>query len=217
MDKIYFMDANGTFLIKNPENYSGLYFPIASEKGLKSSVTPNLGGDSKIDQESFLMEPVSVENLHNNRSTRNFWCNIENVGCWSATGASAEAENEKFTNNQEESELAAGLMWQTTRRSSKKYALVSEVTAFVPVEENIEILYVKIRNADTENKKITPVAAIPIYGRSADNVRDHRYAEIYMEYVNLMGDWIYSSDCSGIDPCGMVYRYTHEDSWKTVF
>ena len=174
MDKIYFMDANGTFLIKNPENYSGLYFPIASEKGLKSSVTPNLGGDSKIDQESFLMEPVSVENLHNNRSTRNFWCNIENVGCWSATGASAEAENEKFTNNQEESELAAGLMWQTTRRSSKKYALVSEVTAFVPVEENIEILYVKIRNADTENKKITPIAAIPIYGRSADNVRDHR-------------------------------------------
>lgn len=174
MEQIHFIDTDGTFAVKRPENYSGLYFPIASETGLKSSVTPNLGGDSKIDQESFLMEPVSVENLHNNRSTRNFWCRIENVGCWSVTGASAEAENDKFTEEQEDSELTAGLMWHTTRRASKKYALVSEVTSFVPVNDNIEIMHVKIRNAGTANQKITPIAAIPIYGRSADNIRDHR-------------------------------------------
>ena len=70
MEKIYFIDASGTFSIRNPENYSALYFPIAGEKGLKSSVTPNLGGDSKLDQETFLLEPVSSENLHNNRSDR---------------------------------------------------------------------------------------------------------------------------------------------------
>ena len=67
MKKIQFIDQNGTFSIQNPENYSYLYFPIAGEMGLKSSLTPNLGGDSKIDQESFLLEPVSSENLHNNR------------------------------------------------------------------------------------------------------------------------------------------------------
>ena len=174
MEKIHFMDIDGTFSIKNPENYSALYFPIAGEKGLKSSVTPNLGGDSKIDQESFLLEPVSVENLHNNRSTRNFWCKVENVGCWSVTGASAEEETKKFTKDQDNSELTAGLMWQTVRRASKKYKLVSEVTTFVPVEENVEIMHVKIRNAAEKSQMITPVAAIPIYGRSADNIRDHR-------------------------------------------
>ena len=82
MSKIHFTGEDGAFTIKNPENYSGLYFPIAGEKGLKSAVTPNMGGDSKIDQETFLLEPVSVENLHNNRSTRNFWCVIEGIGCW---------------------------------------------------------------------------------------------------------------------------------------
>lgn len=174
MEKIHFVDECGTFSIKNPENYSALYFPIAGEKGLKGSVAPNLGGDSKLDQESFLLEPVSVENLHNNRSTRNFWCKVENLGCWSVTGASAEEEAKRFTEEQDYSELTAGFMWQTVERISQKYQLVSEVTSFVPMEENVEIMRVKIRNAAKVPQKITPVAAIPIYGRSADNIRDHR-------------------------------------------
>ena len=46
MKDIDFIDKYGTFRIKNPENYSGLYLPLAGEKGLKSSFTPQLGGDS---------------------------------------------------------------------------------------------------------------------------------------------------------------------------
>ncbi len=71
---IRFLDQDGTFFIERPENYSALYFPVAGEGGIKSSLTPNLGGDIKTGQNAFLMEPVSVENLHNNRSGRNFWC-----------------------------------------------------------------------------------------------------------------------------------------------
>lgn len=174
MSKIHFTGEDGAFTIKNPENYSGLYFPIAGEKGLKSAVTPNMGGDSKIDQETFLLEPVSVENLHNNRSTRNFWCVIEGIGCWSATGASAEAENLKFTDKQEQSELTAGFMSHTVKRMSDKYELKSEITSFVPVNENTEVIKIKIKNLAKTNRKITFIAAIPIYGRSADNIRDHR-------------------------------------------
>ena len=74
MNDLKFIDEHGTFTIRQPENTSYLYFPLASETGLKSSVTPNLGGDAKIDQETFLLEPVSSESLHNNRSSRNFWC-----------------------------------------------------------------------------------------------------------------------------------------------
>ena len=71
-----FTDNNGSFSVEHPENTSYLYFPLASEKGLKSCVTPILGGDSKLDQETFLLEPVSSENLHSNRATRNFWLKI---------------------------------------------------------------------------------------------------------------------------------------------
>ena len=174
MGEIRFWDKDGTFLLDQPENYSYLYFPIAGEQGLKSSVTPNLGGDSKLDQETFLLEPVSSENLHNNRSTRNFWCIVGESGCWSATGASAEAEDKKFTGEQDESTLTAGLMWHTVRRSSKKYKLEAEITSFVPVNDNVEIMHVVLRNIGETAQKVVPVAAVPIYGRSADNIRDHR-------------------------------------------
>ena len=174
METIRFLDRNGTFFIEQPENYSYLYFPIAGERGLKSSVTPNLGGDSKIDQETFLLEPVSSYNLHNNRSTRNFWCIVEGIGCWSATGASAEAEDKKFSGRQDSSVLTAGLMWQTVKRSSDKYKLEAEITSFVPVNDNVEIMRVVLRNTSETEQKITPVAAVPVYGRSADNIRDHR-------------------------------------------
>lgn len=174
MEGIRFLDNDGTFWMAQPENYSCLYFPIAGEKGLKSAITPNLGGDSKINQEAFLLEPVSSENLHNNRSTRNFWCIMEGVGCWSATGASAEAEDKKFTREQDESTMTAGLMWQTVKRSSKKYQLEAEITSFVSVDDNVEIMRVVLCNMAKMDQKITTIAAVPIYARSADNIRDHR-------------------------------------------
>ena len=142
MEKITFLGKDGTFQIRNPENYSGLYFPLAGEKGLKSSITPNLGGDSKIDQNHFLLEPVSIENLHNNRNTRNFWCRIEGKGCWSACGTSAEQEAAKFTDAQDESMIEAGFMWQKLVRTSEKYGLTSEITSFVPVNDNVDVTMV---------------------------------------------------------------------------
>ena len=67
-----FIDKNGTFRMKSPGNTSYLYFPLAGDSGLKSCVTPLLGGDSKLDQNTFLLQPVSVEELHNLKGTRNF-------------------------------------------------------------------------------------------------------------------------------------------------
>lgn len=208
MEKIHFMGESGTFSMKNPENYSALYFPIAGEKGLKGSVTPNLGGDSKLDQETFLLEPVSVENLHNNRSTRNFWCFVENLGCWSATGASAEEESKKFTDEQDSSELTAGLMWHTIRRESAKYHLAAEVTSFVPVQENVEIIRIRIRNTAEHPQKITPVAAVPIYGRSADNIRDHRNVTSMLHRIRTVKHGVLVKPTMSFDEKG--HRRNHQ-------
>lgn len=208
MEKIHFIGKDGTFSIQKPENYSGLYFPVAGEKGLKSAVSPNLSGDSKIDQETFLLEPVSVDDLHNSRSTRNFWCIVDQKGCWSATGASAEAENCKFTKEQDYSELTAGLMWQTIRRASAKYRITSEITFFVPVNENTEVIHVKIRNeADTE-QRITPVAAVPIYGRSADNIRDHRNVTSMLHRIQTGEYGVFVKPTMSFDEKG--HRRNHE-------
>jgi len=175
MDTICFLDSDGTFSIRQPENYNNLYFPVAGENGMKSSLSPNLGGDIKINQNAFLLEPVSIENLHNNRSTRNFWCIEENLGAWSVTGVSAEEECRKFTELQDRSSLKAGFMWQTLTRKSEKYQMEARITSFVPLRHNVEIMHVELRNIGRMAKQITPVAAVPVFGRSADNIRDHRH------------------------------------------
>lgn len=175
MKDIDFIDKYGTFRIKNPENYSGLYLPLAGEKGLKSSITPTLGGDSKTSQNTFLLEPVSIENLHNNKGTRNFWCRIVGKGFWSVCGSSAQQETDRFTGNQYESELEAGLMWQKLHRASKIYGLEADTTSFVTLDGSMEVMIVEITNKTDEAMEIVPIGAIPIYGRSADNIRDHRH------------------------------------------
>ena len=175
MKQIEFQDKNGTFMIHNPENYTGLYLPLAGERGLKSSITPVLGGDSKTDQNHFLLEPVSIENLHNNRNTRNFWCRVKGKGYWSVCGNSAEQELARFTGEQEESTLEAGFMWQKLTRISNKYGLKAQTTSFVTVDGSMEVMLVELTNIVAEELELTPIAAIPVYGRSADNIRDHRH------------------------------------------
>lgn len=175
MEKIYLNNEDASFVLEQPENYSDLYFPIAGIERIKSAITPNLGGDCKLNQETFVLEPVSIENLHNNRSNRNFWCDVDGVGIWSATGNSAEAEMIKFTDRQDKSQLQAGFMWHTVSRKSLKYRLSAKITSFVPLEYDVECMYVELENISNETCMLTPTAAIPIYGRSADNIRDHRH------------------------------------------
>lgn len=175
MGQIEFFDQQGSFRVHQPENYSGLYFPVAGDGGLKSCVTPTLGGDSKTDQNHFLLEPVSIENLHNNKNTRNFWCRVKNRGYWSACGSSAEAELQRFTEEQDESVLEAGFMWQKLTRSSRAYGLKAEITSFVTVDGAVEVMMTELTNMTEETLEITPVAVMPVYGRSADNIRDHRH------------------------------------------
>ena len=162
LNKMKFIDEKGTFTLKQPENYSYLYFPVAGEKGIKSAITPNLGGDCNLGQNVFVLEPVSSENLHNNKSTRNLWCCLEEGKIWSAVGQSAEAEAHKFTNEQEESELTAGIMWHEIARSSKEYPISAKVTSFVPIEHNVEVMFVELTNAGDGDIEFTPVAAVPI-------------------------------------------------------
>ena len=175
MGKIKFLDENGSFRLEGAENYSGLYFPVAQNLGMKSALTPNLGGDTKQNQNAFLLEPVSVENLNNNRGVRNFWVKVSGKGVWSAVGASAKQEAEKFSEKQDESAVEAGFMWQTASRKSAEFGLKSEVISFAPIDYPVEVMFVTITNESTEDVEIRPTAAVPIYGRSADNIRDHRH------------------------------------------
>ena len=64
MEGYKFFDENGTFVIQDPDLYSYLYFPVGAASGMMGCVTPELGGDLKTSQNTFILEPVSSDNLH---------------------------------------------------------------------------------------------------------------------------------------------------------
>lgn len=168
-----FTDSEGTFLLDNPHATSYLYFPLVNESGLMSSITPTLHGDIKTGLNEFLMLPVSVEDLHNTRSARNFWVHIPGVTPWSAAGNSArqiaDGAGETVT-------LEAGLLWHTITRENREIGLRAEITNVVPAgHDQVELMRVSLHNISGDTISLTPTAAIPIYGRSADNLRDHRH------------------------------------------
>ncbi|RPJ24387.1 MAG: cellobiose phosphorylase [Chloroflexi bacterium] len=171
-----FIDTQGTFKLPNPHRNSYLYFPLVNEAGMMSSVTPTLNGDAKTGQNTFLLLPASVEDLHNSRSTRNFWLRINETQVWSATGNSAEQTTRNLSPDGDEVILTAGFLWQTVERRHPGLKLQAEVTSFVPMgAERVELMRVTLKNIGDKSLKVTPTAAIPIYGRSADNLRDHRH------------------------------------------
>lgn len=190
MEKFEFSGRDGSFTLANAEMVTGLAFPLAGERGLKDCITPNFGGDSKSDQNTFVLEPTSIENLHSNRNTRNFWCRMEDGRIWSVCGGSAVQEAQRFTPDQEENTVTAGLMWHTLTRVGKSVGLKAQTDSFVTLSGEQEIMRVTLENITGEPLRFTPVAAIPLYGRSADNLRDHRHVTSLLHRIRVLPNGI---------------------------
>ncbi len=176
MGNLNYLDKKGTFTLDDPDLTSYMYFPLANEAGMMSSITPDLNGDIKLDQNTFLLEPVSSENLHNNKSSRNFWVYVEGKGAWSVTGRSSKQQAKLFEDDKEKVKLTAGIMWHQVERESDEMELKAVMTSFVPnAEEKVELTKFEITNTSDKEQKITSTVAIPLYARSASNIRDHRH------------------------------------------
>lgn len=176
MSELKYLDKKGTFTLDDPDLTSYMYFPLANEAGMMSAITPDLGGDIKLNQNTFLLEPVSSENLHNNKSTRNFWVYVEGKGPWSVTGRSAKQQAKLFDEDKEKVKLTAGIMWHQVERKSDEMGLKAVMTSFVPVtDDQVELTKIEITNTSDKAQKMTSTVAIPMYARSASNIRDHRH------------------------------------------
>ncbi|MCR5639721.1 MAG: cellobiose phosphorylase [Lachnospiraceae bacterium] len=214
---------DGTFMIERPEDVAGLYFPLVSETGLKSCVTPRLGGDAKIDQNHFLLEPTSIENLNNNRSCRNFWVRWDE-NLWSASGVSAKQEVD-WMEGVEHSRLEAGILYHKIRRENQRLQVASEILSFVPYDGNFEVHQVTIENTDVLAHSMEFVTAIPMYGRSADNLRDHRHVTSLLNRMEIKEQGIWNTPTLSFDERGhqkgdaiyYVEGISEDGAWPTDF
>jgi cellobiose phosphorylase len=74
------------------------------------------------------------------------------------------------------SSLQAGFLWHSVHRGHPQSGLQASVVNFVPVgEDAVEMMQVTLSNQGDEPLDLVPIAAIPIFARSADNFRDHRH------------------------------------------
>lgn len=185
MRQCQYLNEYADFMLEDPELTSDLYFPITNENGVMASVTPSLHGDNKMGQNTFLLAPVSVEELHNSKASRNFWCDIEGGKPWSVVGSSSDQQAKLFQKEKEKTCLRAGVMWQEVERISKDYGLKTRVLSIVPASgETVELMRVTIQNIVSESITFTPIAAIPLYARSADNYRDHRHVTSLLHRIH---------------------------------
>lgn len=199
-----FVGEQGEFILESPTMNNYLYFPLVNESGMMSSITPSLHGDININQNAFVMEPVSAIDLHNKKTNRNFWLIINNKEIWSATGYSAKQEMFKFNKtNNEKTLLKAGLLYHKVIRENEKINIRSEITNFVPpTDDNVELMKVKIINTGDRDLKINATSAIPLYGRSADNIRDHRHVTSLLNNIKTVKNGIEMSPTLSFDERG---------------
>ncbi len=176
-----FTDAAGSFKSGLAHKIKTLYLPLGNEV-LMSSITADLHGDIKSGQHSFLLEPASRSSLYFSRASRNFWVYIDKDRVWSAAGVSKELRQI----SRDEFKLEAGQLWQRVSRKNKKIGLESQILSFIPSgPDALEVMQVKLTNISKARVKFVPYAAIPLYARSADNLRDHRQVTSLLTRIKL--------------------------------
>ena len=191
-----FVNQEGDFVLAEPEQSTGLYLPLVNPAGVMGAITPTGHGDSKLSQDQFLLEPAGAEDLHSQAPARNFWCLTEGHGPWSVFGQSAEQEARRFSGHKDLSELEAGAFWQKVKRKCQDSGLAAEVLSFCPVDDSeaagarAEVMKVTLKNEGSRELTVRPVAAVSLYGRGADHIRDHRHVTSLLNRMTVTADEI---------------------------
>ena len=175
-----FTDRNGTFLATDTGDTSYLYLPIASPSGVLSCITPTGRGDSRLSQDRYLLPPVVVEDLQQSMVGRNFWFDIEGMGLRSAFGFSLAQLARK-----ESPLIEGGMLWQKTSLEIAD-GVTCETLDFAPVgTAKTEIMQVTVTNNRGSDIRFTPSAAVPIFARGADHIRDHRHVTSLLNVIRV--------------------------------
>ncbi|WP_441361398.1 GH36-type glycosyl hydrolase domain-containing protein [Acholeplasma laidlawii] len=156
------------------KNY-GQYLPLYNLKQLKSSITPFFGGDIKTDHHHYLLEPTTENDLYDNHMSRNIIFTID--------GEMYFLNGNTYLQQNDELHVEYDLLYQRVIRSNNLFSI--ESLSFIPLHDNLELLEVTIKNTSNKDVTVDVITAIPIYARSADNIRDHRHVTSLLNTVEI--------------------------------
>ncbi len=158
------------------------YFPLCNDKGLKSCITPFLRGDAKLNQEKFIIPPQTRWDIQTSLVSRKVFLSL-NDKILSMSKLPPLSEDETL-------KVEAGFLYHKTIKEFKSHNIIVEVLNFVPLEDNLEIMAVNIKNLSKKTLKINILIGIPLYGRSADNIRDHHHVSSLLNRIYKFKNYV---------------------------
>ena len=154
----------------------GFYLPLFNLKGLKASITPFFGGDLKLDQHHYVLEPTTEIDLFSNIFSRNVIFNV-NSNLYFLNGQTALQQEDELI-------YETDLLYQRVIRSNSLFTI--DTTSYIPQDTNIEVHQIKFTNISDSKLDLQVTTAVPLYGRSADNLRDHRHVTSLLNQIETV-------------------------------
>lgn len=161
-----FLKDGVSFSSSQAPKHRTVYAPLCGRDAtsLKSSITPFLSGDIKIDKFSYVTKPASTEDLR--YDLRNFFIEIEGQGIFSLNKETSP----------DSAHIEAGQLWHKLIRDHKLLGIQISALNFVPVNgDNIEIMQVSVENTSTKPVTFTPTGCVPLFCRALANKHDHEH------------------------------------------
>ena len=170
----------------------GFYFPLFNLKGMRSSITPFWGGDLKSDHHHYLLAPTSELSLYEHTTSRNLFMEVD--------GTMYLFNGQRDYQQDDEMSVEAGLLYHKITRKSK--VITTEITSFIPLDDMVELHHIRLSNPTSNAIHIKLTTAIPLYARSADNLRDHRHVTSLLSRIETTEHGIFNQPTLSFDERG---------------
>jgi cellobiose phosphorylase len=182
------MPADGTFQASGFMDVGRLYFPICNEGGMRSSVTPALQGSPARGQNSFLGLPLSAEDLPHMLAHRGCWVVPKGKKPVALTSLSPQGLKAHVRHAPKSPwTIDAGPGWfQLTRKISGFGKICATLWCPADLDEAVEYMRITIVNTTGREQRYNLYAAVPVFARSADNLRDHRHVTALFHRARLL-------------------------------
>ncbi len=190
-----------SFTSKKATQFRTIYMPLCgpAAQNIKSSITPALSGDIKVDKGQYLTMPASTQDLR--QDLRNFFVHVEGKGV-----VSAARETSRDT-----SMVEIGQLWHKLTRAHNAVGIEIEALNFIPsTGENTELMRITVKNISKEKITITPTASIPLFARSLANKHDHEHVTSLLNRIRQFDQGVVVEPTmmfneEGHKPCNNVY------------
>jgi cellobiose phosphorylase len=169
----------GIFRAVGAERIGRLYFPLVNEAGMLSWTSPRFQGSPAASHHEFLSPPLTAEDLPHSLIHRDVWIARPNRAPFSLAGYSGST-NPLST-------IEAGPGWMALTRTSPDGHVTVRGTLWCPADLNakVEAMWVQVTNRSSKPLSATVYAAVPMFARSADHIRDHRHVTALLHRVTI--------------------------------